>query len=369
METESRMKIAVACGGTGGHIFPGLATAETLKARGHAVTLWLAGMDIEATALKDWDGPAHTVAARGMPRGFAMFRMVLPAFKLLRAMFACTRLMRRDRPAALLAMGGYASVAPVLAARRLGVPVVLHEANVIPGRAIRFLSRFASVIGVAFAESRPYFRRSRVVQTGMPIRRALSRAPAPAAPRARGPFTALVMGGSRGARALNRRVTGALALLKSHGLDVAAIHLAGAADADEVRAAYAAANVPAEVHTFLHDMASAYARADVAICRAGSSTCAELCHFGVASILVPYPHATNDHQAANAGVLERRGAAEVIVESSMSVEALAALLREWQSDPDRVERMRTAARSAMMPDADRRLAELVEQAALKGGGE
>ncbi|NLE67643.1 MAG: undecaprenyldiphospho-muramoylpentapeptide beta-N-acetylglucosaminyltransferase [Lentisphaerae bacterium] len=361
------MKIAVACGGTGGHIFPGLATATTLKARGHDVTLWLAGMDIEGTAVKEWDGPVRTVAAQGMPRGFAMFRMLRSAIKLGRAMFACARLMRAERPDALLAMGSYASVPPVLAARTLGVPVVLHEANVIPGRAVRFLSRFASVIGVAFDESRPHLGRRRVVQTGMPLRRALREAPPPAAPRAGGRFTVLVMGGSRGASALNRHVTGALALLKAQGRDVAAIHLAGKADADEVRAAYALAHVPAEVHTFLHDMAGAYARADIAICRAGSSTCAELCHCGVASILVPYPHATNDHQAANARVLERGGAAAVLLEGSLSADSLAGLVRDWQSDPERIERMRMAARRAMMPNADRRLAELVEQAALEGG--
>lgn len=361
------MKIAVACGGTGGHIFPGLATATTLKARGHDVTLWLAGMDIEAVAMKDWDGPVHTVVARGMPTGFAMVRTIQSLFKLIRATFACVRLMRKDLPDALLAMGSYASVPPVLAARRLGVPVILHEANVIPGRAVRFLSRFASVIGVAFDESRAHLRRHRIVQTGMPLRQELRAAPALNAAKAPGLFTVLVVGGSRGARALNRLVTGALALLKAQGLDVAAIHLTGQADADEVSAAYAGANVPAEVHTFLHDMASAYARADLAICRSGSSTCAELCHFGVASILVPYPHATNDHQAVNAHVLESRGAAVVVLESNLSVDSLALIVRERQSNPLRLERMRAAAKCAMMPDADRRLAELVEHVAAEGG--
>ncbi|MFH1477975.1 MAG: UDP-N-acetylglucosamine--N-acetylmuramyl-(pentapeptide) pyrophosphoryl-undecaprenol N-acetylglucosamine transferase [Verrucomicrobiota bacterium] len=168
------MKIGIACGGTGGHIFPGLAVAEVLRRRGHTVVLWLAGKPGEDLALAGWDGAVVTVHARGVS-SHAPRAMMATCFRLVRAVLECRRSLQRFSPDVLLAMGSYASVGPVLAARWLGIPVVLHEANVIPGRAIRFLSRWAGAVAVGFEETRQHITHPRLVVTGMPVRRSVER--------------------------------------------------------------------------------------------------------------------------------------------------------------------------------------------------
>ena len=201
------LRIHLACGGTGGHIFPGLATGCVLKDRGHAVTLWLAGKDVEQAAVRGWEGPVITVPAEGFIAGLS-WRSLKTAFRLIGASRRCHGRMSADRPDVLLAMGSYASIGPATAAFRLRVPVVLHEANVIPGRAVTMLAGRATAIAAAFEETRFYLRRHEVVLTGMPLRREVLAArsveiPRPAPPR----FTVLVTGGSRGARRLNRVVS------------------------------------------------------------------------------------------------------------------------------------------------------------------
>src|SRR5450830_1600101 len=163
------MKIGIACGGTGGHIFPGLAVAEALRRRGHTVVLWLAGKPGEDLALAGWDGPVVTVYARGVS-SHAPRAMIATCFRLVRAVLQCRQSVQRFSPDVLLAMGSYASVGPVLAARWLNIPVVLHEANVIPGRAIRFLGRWADAVAVGFEETRHHLAHRRLVVTGMPVR-------------------------------------------------------------------------------------------------------------------------------------------------------------------------------------------------------
>jgi UDP-N-acetylglucosamine--N-acetylmuramyl-(pentapeptide) pyrophosphoryl-undecaprenol N-acetylglucosamine transferase len=354
------LAIAVACGGTGGHIFPGLATAVALRRRGHGVTLWLAGKDIEGLATRGWDGPAVTIPAQGLPSRFSA-GMLGAAWRLLRAAAGCVRRMRAEPPQVLLAMGSYASVGPVLAARRLGVPVVLHEANAVPGRACRFLAPFASSVAVAFEEAGPRLRARCIQAVGMPIREALERTPPkPKESRFPGAFTVLVAGGSRGAHALNELACAALAQLRAGGRAIAVIHLAGEADAASLRERYAHAGVPHEVHAFLPDMERAYRAADLAVCRSGASTCAELACFGLPSLLVPYPHAIHGHQSANARVLAARGAADVIEERDLTSAKLADYLAASAADPARRERMGRAASAAMPGRAAERLAELVE---------
>ena len=150
------MNIAVACGGTGGHIFPGLATARVLQARGHAVTLWLAGRDVEACSVADWPGATVHIRASGFPSGLSL-RSVASVWRMAAAVATAWRRLRETQPDVLLCMGSYASVGPCLAARMLGIPVVLHEANAVPGRAISLLVRFASRVAVGFDEARPWF--------------------------------------------------------------------------------------------------------------------------------------------------------------------------------------------------------------------
>lgn len=356
------MKFAVACGGTGGHIFPGLATAGVLQQRGHTVTLWLAGKDIEGLATQGWDGPVLTVNARGLPSRLSL-RAPVAMLRLASAVFKSSRLMRRNRPDALLAMGSYASVGPVLAARFLKVPIVLHEANAVPGRATTWLAPMATVVGGAFDAAGAMLRARRFELVGMPIRGELEKAArTPGARKFPDSFTVLVLGGSRGAHALNLLACEALTRMHAGGRALAVIHLAGKADAQEISRRYSDAGVPHETHAFLADMRQAYLSADFALCRAGASTCSELSHFGLPSLLVPYPHAVHGHQTANAAAFASHGASEYCEEKSLTAPALAERLSNLLSNPPLLERMGRAAASIMPSRASSRLADLVEAA-------
>ena len=361
------MKVAVACGGTGGHVFPGLATARELLRRGHEVTLWLTGRATEQSARKDWDGPVVEVPARGFPSGFSL-ESVERAGVLARAVWRSVRAMRPDRPDVLLAMGSYASVGPCGAARLLGVPIVLHEAHVIPGRAVRLFSRSAAAVAAGFEETRYHLRKAQLSVVGIPLRAELTEA-------ARGlpgresaapvPFRLLVVGGSMGAHRLNEVVAEAMARLAQSGAAVAVSHLTGPEDEAAIRAAYRAAGVSADVIGFTKYMAPLYHAADLAICRAGASTCAELAFFGVPALFVPYPLAAMDHQTANARALEKRGTADVVDESALTPEWLEAYLAQTLRKPERLARLRDAALREGVKDGTAALASLVEQCARK----
>jgi UDP-N-acetylglucosamine--N-acetylmuramyl-(pentapeptide) pyrophosphoryl-undecaprenol N-acetylglucosamine transferase len=353
------LKIGVACGGTGGHVFPGLATADALVERGHAVKLWLAGKDIEAPAVKTWKGPLVTVRAEGLPHGFSL-RAVRAAWKLACATMACRRIMKRDRPDVLLAMGSYASVGPVGAALSLGIPVVLHEANVLPGRVISLFAGRAAAVAGSFEETRFYLRRKEIVITGMPVRRDVEQSARSGAHQAdHERFTILVMGGSRGAHRLNDIASAAIARVHAGGHLVKVIHLAGTADETAVRKVYESAGVCHEVHGFAQDMGAIYAATDLAICRSGAATCAELSVFAVPSLLVPYPFAANDHQTMNAKALEKVGAADVVPEHDLSVAWLSDYVVNCLREPGRLARMSAAVRSRAAGSAAEALADLV----------
>jgi len=359
------VNVAVACGGTGGHIFPGLATARELLSRGHDVTLWMTGRETEQAALKDWDGPVVQVPAQGFPSGVS-FKSFQTVWKLIRAVWQCLAAMRRDRPDVLLAMGSYASVGPCAAARLLGVPIVLHEANVIPGRAVRLFSRTAVAVGAGFEETRFHLRKANLQVVGIPLRAELTEAAKGLPPRAAvvyTPFHLLVVGGSLGAHRLNEVVAAALAQIQQTDLTITVTHLTGAKDEEAVREAYTTAGVQAEVIAFTKYLAPLYHAADLAICRAGASTCAELAFFGVPALFVPYPSAAMDHQTANAHALEKRGTADLVAESALTPEWLEAYLAETVRNPERLARLREAAPREGVQDGTVALATLVEASA------
>jgi len=405
------MKIGIACGGTGGHIFPGLAVAEALRRRGHEVVLWLAGKSGEDLALAGWDGPIVTVYARGVS-SHAPRAMIATCFRLVRAVLQCRQSMQRFAPDVPLAMGSYASIGPVLAARWLNIPVVLHEANVIPGRAIRFLSRWAAAVAVGFDETRHHLAHRRLVVIGMPVRQhvecgatsvecgraddglptglstiALATVEAPGAKVGRpatdagsqsaiinhkseihnwgalapSVFTLLVMGGSRGAHRLNEIVSQAILRLHREGNLLQVIHLAGLADEESIRQVYLQGSVPHAVFGFLHEMPRAYRQASLAICRSGASTCAELSCYGVPSLLVPYPFAVHQHQAANADAMASAGAADICDEQIMTVDWLVGYVADLMRDTARLAHMRTAALQRVTNNPTCALADLVEE--------
>ncbi len=353
------MRVAVACGGTGGHVFPGLAVARVLRERGHVVTLWLSGRDVEQASVADWTGPVERVQAEGFRPGGV--RALGTVMSLASAVLACRRGMRKNMPDVVLGMGSYASVGPVVAARWLGIPAVVHEANVVPGRAVAFLARFGATVGLTFAATRRYLPRARTEVTGLPVRRDLGGS-FDAGLLTPGVFTVLLMGGSQGARRLNETGGAAIRALRGRGVPVQVIHLCGRSQGvDAIRAGYESAGVRALVFEFLREMGKAYSAADIAVCRSGASSCMELAACGVPAILAPLPTAVRDHQAANAREMEAAGAAICLPESKLTVDRLAGLMDDLRRDVSRRGAMKESMRRKAQPEAAERLADLVER--------
>jgi UDP-N-acetylglucosamine--N-acetylmuramyl-(pentapeptide) pyrophosphoryl-undecaprenol N-acetylglucosamine transferase len=358
---NGRYHIALACGGTGGHIFPGLATAEVLRDRGHEVTLWLAGKSGEGEAVKHWDGKTITIPAEGLAGGFA-FKKVISIYRLYRAGRRCLRQMKKDPPDAVLAMGSYASFGPLYAGKRLELPMVLHEANVLPGKAVSLFSKWATAVAASFEETRFYMRRRNLVVTGMPLRRGMSPKTAAITDLGLSPqmFTVLVMGGSRGARAVNEVVSYAVCNLVKRGYELQVIHLTGQADRAMVDALYQDHGVKAWVAPFTHHMSSLYLQADLAISRAGASSCAEIAEFQLPTLLVPYPYAVKDHQTANAKAMKKFGGADMVAQKDLSIDWLEAYISGNMEYSARLQRMRSALQTQHQGSASAKLAELVE---------
>jgi UDP-N-acetylglucosamine--N-acetylmuramyl-(pentapeptide) pyrophosphoryl-undecaprenol N-acetylglucosamine transferase len=345
--------VVIAGGGTGGHLYPGLALAEVLAARGVAVTFVGTAGGIEARVVPDAGYPLRLVPARQL-RGGGIGRAAGGLFATGRAVVTAWRLLGELRPGLVVGVGGYASVAAVVAAWLRRIPTVLLEQNVIPGAANRVLARFARRVCVGFAETVPLVPGGRAVHTGNPIRAELLGAPAARRPDRVG---LLLVGGSAGARRLNQVMLEAARSLGPMAARLAITHQTGSADLATIRAGYADLGLVARVEPFFPDMGAAYAAADLVVARAGAMTCAEVTAVGLPAILVPYPHAADDHQRRNAEVLERAGAARMILESELSGERLAAVLREFIEDPAGRAAMGARARALGRADAAARVSE------------
>lgn len=374
------MKFAVSCGGTGGHMFPGLSVASELRRRGHGVAVILSGRAVEADRAKA-DLPAGAEPML-VPVDPVSPRRPASAVKLVRAFGTARRELGEFRPDALLAMGSYTSIAPVLAARSLGIPVVLHEANAIPGSAVAHLARFAKTVCVCFPQMERFFPRgAHLVDTGLPLRSGFEKGVGGSkADPAR--FSVLVMGGSQGARDLNRGVVHAFSEALKAGWNkpgrpfpTRIVHLAGTRNEDEVRALWDAsglrqAGVDIEVVGFEHDMARRYAEADLCISRAGASSCFELALAGLPAVLVPLPGLARDHQSRNAAMMELRGTAVSFPQNALLegdgwkrfVGTVAAIRGNAGGEKPSGAGLRSAALAAARPDAASRVADEVERA-------
>jgi UDP-N-acetylglucosamine--N-acetylmuramyl-(pentapeptide) pyrophosphoryl-undecaprenol N-acetylglucosamine transferase len=344
--------VLIMAGGTGGHIFPGLAVAAELRARGIPV-LWLGSAGGLETQLVPQAGlPIETLAIGGI-RGKGVLTLLMAPLRIARAVLAAWRIVRRVRPRSALALGGFACGPGGIAARLARVPLVVHEQNSIPGATNRTLSHFAQKSLCGFSGALPNGE-----WVGNPVRAEIANVMAPAqrwANRAGAVRRLLVLGGSQGARALNERVPLALAKL-SERPEVR--HQCGARFADAAREAYANAGVVANVEPFIDDMTAAYAWADLVVCRACALTLAELAAAGAGSVLVPFPFAVDDHQTANARAWVDAGAALLLPESEASAERLASLLGELLGDRARLLAMAQAARTLAKPDAAVRIADV-----------
>ncbi len=343
----------VACGGTGGHIFPGLAVAQVLRKRGHRVSVWLAGRDIEAVAAKGWDGEKMATGAR---------RLSLKSLPYLpRAFFRCLQGFNRLKPDALLAMGSYTSLPPVLAAQMSQIPVFLHEANSVPGKAVDFLSRFAVCTATSFKETAEWLQGRDVCCTGLPVRQNLSGKPryddVP-----EDAFVIFVTGGSQGAHRLNELIAQALILLKKDGEEkFFVIHQCGSADEEYLKEFYEKEDIPAKVSAFIDDMGRAYATADIVVARAGASTCFELSALGKPAFLVPLPSAVRNHQHFNALSLVKSGGADEGIQNELTPRSLMRYLDSKMRNPTQLTHMAQAIKVLAVTDAAERVADEMEK--------
>jgi UDP-N-acetylglucosamine--N-acetylmuramyl-(pentapeptide) pyrophosphoryl-undecaprenol N-acetylglucosamine transferase len=365
------VRIVIAGGGTAGHISPSIAVANRLREGGASVEFIGSPVGQEATIVPTAGFRFHAVRAAPFRRELSVRSAAAP-FVAIRSVATCRPIVRDA--AAVLGMGGYASVAPVIAARSVRVPAVLHEQNAIPGLANRLLARLATATAITFESARNRFPRSlRTVVTGLPLRSEIVDVPArrellaEEAQRAfdlePGRTTVLVTGGSQGALHVDRTIAEAIPLLAGRP-DLQLLVLTGKAH-EQVVAAVADAEMELLVRTvpFLDRMELALAVADLAVSRAGANTIHELAVCSIPSILVPYPHATDDHQEANARELERAGAAEVYLDRELTAEGLARRIVSAAADGERRAVMAKAAAAWAKPDADERVAELVREVA------
>ncbi len=344
----SSRPVAILAGGTGGHIFPGLAVAAALKLRNVPV-VWLGARGrMEAKLVPQHDIPIELIDVEAL-RGKSITRLIGAPFRLLRAVAQARAVLKRAKPRAVVSFGGYAAGPGGLAAKLAGVPLLVHEQNSRPGLTNRVLARMAVRVLEGFPHSFPLAVDAKLV--GNPVREVIATLPLPAerlADRSGAPRL-LVLGGSQGARALNRGVPEALALLPENGFEVR--HQCGESGLDATTQAYAKAKVAASIEPFIADMAHAYAWADVIVCRAGALTLAEVCAAGVGSVLVPLPIAADDHQTTNAHYLERAGAAVLVAEGEGFAQRLAAQLEALSNSASLRLSRAQAARSLARPDA------------------
>lgn len=353
--------VLIMAGGTGGHVFPGLAVARRLRAAQVPVT-WLGtreGLEARVVPAAAPEIEMEWITIRGVRGKGALGWLSLP-WRLARAMAQAHAVMRRRRPQAVLSLGGFVAGPGGLVAWLTRVPLLIHEQNAIPGMTNKWLALLARQVLTGFPATFGPARRARHV--GNPVRAEIA---ALAPPETRfagrtGALRLLVVGGSQGAAALNRTVPVAVRRLTQDGVAIEVWHQTGRDAAEAVAREYG--ETPARVAAFIDDMAAAYAWADLVVCRAGAMTVAELAAAGVGAILVPFPAAVDDHQTANARYLVERGAAVLLPQQALTPESLCEMLAPLVANREALLRMALAARAASMPDADEIVARLCLEA-------
>ena len=353
--------VAIACGGTGGHLFPGIAVAEELKKRGCSVALLISPKDVDQQAVKSAVGmeiftlPAVALQNRNY---FSFGRSFWQSWR------AAKKIFQPRPPQAVLAMGGFTSAPSILAGNAFGAKTFLHESNTIPGRANRFLSRFVNEAFVGFPEAGARLKARKITTTGTPVRpqflqqsaignrqSAISLGLDPNRP------TVLVMGGSQGASGLNEMILSALPLLAQKNWQW--LHLTGTNDFEKVNAAYAARGVKAVVKPFLAEMDLALGAATISVSRAGASSLAEIAAMRLPSLLVPYPAAADNHQFFNASAFEKTGAAKLLEQKNSTPEKTAAILTGLVEDEPARVKMQSALAQWHAPEAAGQIAGII----------
>jgi UDP-N-acetylglucosamine--N-acetylmuramyl-(pentapeptide) pyrophosphoryl-undecaprenol N-acetylglucosamine transferase len=350
------MRVVIAAGGTGGHIYPGIAIANELRSRNQSVEILFVGTPrgLESKIVPR-EGFKLELLQVGQLKGVGFFERMKSLLGLPQSFFAALSILNRFKPDLVIGVGGYSSGPVLLIAALKGLPTMIVEPNAMPGFTNRVLARFVDGAALSFDEARSFFGRKGVV-TGNPVRGAF----ADLAARRRGPLmNVLIFGGSQGARAINHAVVEALPQLAARRDRLEIVHQTGERDLDETTAGYKAAGFEsAEVKPFIHDMAARFERADVLICRSGATTCAEVAAAGKAAVFVPFPFATDDHQRKNAEAFERAGAGRMILQQDLNGQRLAEELLRLIDSPEEIDRMEEASRRLGRPDSAKLAVEL-----------
>lgn len=343
-------RLVIACGGTGGHLFPGIAVARAAKARGWDTLILISEKQIDALATEG-QGDLHfeKIPAIAMPRPLSL---AMPKFlwRFLKTRRHCVKLLLDFKATAVLGMGGFTSLPPAMAGKRLGLKTFVHESNAVPGKANRMTAKFCKLVLLGMEQCAKHFPSGRTKVTGTPLRPSIVPPADLAEARAffdlpREKMTILVMGGSQGARGVNNAVIAALPAFAAAADQVQLLHITGPVEYESVRAACAAVPaLTARVVPFCQRMELAYALASVAVCRSGASSLTELSAWGLPSVLVPYPTAADDHQRRNADVFTSAGAAVAVEEKDIAGGQLAPLLLDLLGDREKLRSLSAAMR-------------------------
>jgi len=362
------VKIVIAGGGTAGHVFPAIALAQQLASRGHELLFVGTDRGLEVDLVPKAGFTLRALHVEPFPRKLST-RLVTAPLSLLRSIRE-SRTLVADADV-VVGMGGYASAPAVLAARRAHLPIVLHEQNAVPGAANRFLARWAREVAVSFAECAPRFK-ANTAHTGNPVRSQVAAVPSGGDELRQEALdvlgleadrrTLIVFGGSQGAAHINGAASDMCHILADRS-DLQVVLLTGNAHIAAMRERLPHGELKVQALGFLDRMELAYAVADLAVARAGATSIAELTMCGIPSLLIPYPHATANHQEANARALERVGGAEVILDPQLSSEVLTVHVQRLLGEPGVLSEMARSARAFGKPEAARELADLVEGAA------
>ena len=352
--------VAIACGGTGGHLFPGVAVAEELMKRGVDVNLLVSSKAVDRLATRALTGmEIISLPVIGSRQGGRLTFLL----SLVRAVRASRQRFRACPPSVLLSMGGFVGMPPVVAAVTCRIPVFLHEANAVPGRANRWCARFAREVFLGFEQAGESWSIRRRTATGTPVRDGFADAASGPARQKLGlkpdQPVLLVMGGSQGATAINRLVINGLAELSRIRPELQYLHLTGTTEATLVREAYERRGIPAVVQPFLEDMSAALGAATLAISRSGASSLAEFAALRVPAVLIPYPHALGDHQTINATILSRIGAAIQLDEAQAKAGTLVQIIDDVLRDDAKRSAMKRALARCHRPDAALRMVDRI----------
>ncbi|MCK9274908.1 MAG: undecaprenyldiphospho-muramoylpentapeptide beta-N-acetylglucosaminyltransferase [Syntrophales bacterium] len=353
---DKSIRLVIAGGGTGGHVFPAVAVAQELLARKNGSEVLFIGTHkgLEARILPEMGFEFRTIDIEGI-KGKGLLKRLKGAGKIPKSMIQSCRIIHFFKPDVVFGVGGYASGPAVMAAFLMGIPTAVAEQNAVPGITNRILGKVAKKIFITFEDRQGYFPENKIVHTGNPVREEFIRKEKKVNGPGEDKFTILIFGGSQGASSINRAFADALSYLEDLQGRLQIIHQTGEKEWLEIAREYREKGWSAEVYPFINDMVSVYARANLLVCRAGATSIAEITASGKAAVLIPYPYSAGGHQIMNAKMLVDSGAAEMIIEENLTGELLASQVRGLLDDRAKLKNMGEQSKKLGKPDASKRI--------------